>query len=151
MFDIDECMSYLTNKTAKKIADSCNERLACLGTTRIQWIALFYLGKCEGISQKELGERMNITGSSVARLIDRMEKECYVTRVTDSTDRRLTNLYLTEKGKELREKLFLHMKRDTDILAQNISEEEKKIFITVLKKIEANIDTLNRLNLKELS
>ncbi|MCR2044356.1 MarR family winged helix-turn-helix transcriptional regulator [Anaerosalibacter massiliensis] len=139
MFDLDTCVAFITNKAAKKMADAFNERLSKLGITRVQWIALFYLGKEEGISQKELGELMDIKDSTVARLIDRMEKEEYVYRKKDSLDRRITNIYLTEKGKEYRKELLPEGEEMARIFANGISDEEMDIFINVVNKMLSNI------------
>ncbi|QIB28218.1 MarR family transcriptional regulator [Caloranaerobacter azorensis] len=110
-----------------------------LGVTRVQWIALYYLGKYAGIKQKELAEKMNIKDSTVARLIDRMEREGYVIRVKDLEDKRITKLYLTEKGIELREKLLPEGKKMSEILSKNITDEEMEIFKRVIKKMVDNV------------
>lgn len=66
----------------------------------MQWIALYYLGKEEFISQKELAERMNVKESSVARLLDRMERDELVGQ--ESSRSVLTaKLSLKEKEKAL--------------------------------------------------
>lgn len=139
MFDLDTCVAFITNKAAKKMADAFNERLSKVGITRVQWIALFYLGKKEGISQKEFGELMEIKDSTVARLIDRMENEGYLYRKKDSKDRRITNVYLTEKGKTYREELLPEGEEMAEIFSEGLSKEEIEVFMTVLNKIMSNI------------
>lgn len=121
------------------MADAFNERLSKVGITRVQWIALFYLGKKEGISQKEFGELMEIKDSTVARLIDRMENEGYLYRKKDSKDRRITNVYLTEKGKTYREELLPEGEEMAEIFSEGLSKEEIEVFMTVLNKIMSNI------------
>ncbi|MBU5439363.1 MarR family transcriptional regulator [Tissierella sp. MSJ-40] len=139
MFDLDACVAFITNKAAKKMADEFNDRLMKLGITRVQWIALFYLGKYDGISQKELGELMDIKESTVARLIDRMEKEDYVCRLKDKDDRRITKLYLTEKGKKYRQECLPEGEKMAEIFTKGISQEELDIFMKVVDKILSNI------------
>lgn len=139
MFDIDTCLSFMTSKACKEIAETFNRRLTKLGVTRVQWIALYYLGKCEGIKQKELAEKMNIKDSTVARLIDRMEREGYVIRAKDLEDKRITKLYLTEKGVELRVKLLPEGEKMSKILSKDITDEEMEIFKRVLKKMVDNV------------
>lgn len=139
MFDIDTCLSFVTSKACKEIAEAFNRRLTKLGVTRVQWIVLYYLGKCEGIKQKELAEKMNIKDSTVARLIDRMEREGYVIRVKDLEDKRITKLYLTEKGVELRIKLLPEGEKMSKILSKDITDEEMEIFKRVLKKMVDNV------------
>jgi len=139
MFDLDTCVVFVTNKASKMIADAFNERLLSLGITRVQWIALYYLGKYEGINQKELAEKMNVKGSTMARLLDRMEKEGSIAREDDPQDKRITRLKLTEKGKELRERFLPECEKMSDIFARGLTDEEVEVFKRVLKKMVDNI------------
>lgn len=139
MFDLDTCVAFITNTHSKKLAEAFNKKLVPLGVTRVQWIALYYLGLNEGLNQKELGEKMNIKDSTVARLIDRMEKEGQVKRTKNPADRRNTRLDLTEKGKNLRKQLLPEGERMGEIFTQGISEEEIEIFKKVLIKMVKNI------------
>lgn len=134
MFDLDACVCFITNKVGKMMADEFNERLMKLGVTRVQWIAMYYLLKHEKLSQKELGEKMNIKESTVARLIDRMEKEGYIERIKDNEDRRITYLYLSEDGKKRIEELLPEGQRMSDDFSKEISEEEFEVFNRVLEK-----------------
>ncbi|WMJ75790.1 MarR family transcriptional regulator [Sedimentibacter sp. MB35-C1] len=110
-----------------------------LGVTRVQWIALYYLGKDEFISQKELAERMSVKESSVARLLDRMERDGLVERVRSEEDKRVINLRLTEKGRQRRAKLVPEGEKFERLLHKNISDEDMKIFTMVLSKMVNNI------------
>ncbi|GAB6138912.1 MarR family winged helix-turn-helix transcriptional regulator [Halanaerobaculum tunisiense] len=140
MFDIETCIAFLTNKTSKKLADAFNKRLECWDITRVQWIALYYLGKYKDLSQKELGELMNIKGSSVAGLINRLEKQGYVEKRRNPQDKRKFNLHLTNKGQEIREKTLPEGNRMSQICSEGISENEIEVFKKVLNKMIKNID-----------
>lgn len=105
----------------------------------MQWIALYYLGIQKSINQKELSKKMNIKESTVARLIDRMERDGLVIRQRSEEDRRAFNLVLTEKGLEYRKELLPEGEKFSDIVSQNISEDEILIFMTVLDKMVNNL------------
>ncbi|KEZ85516.1 MarR family transcriptional regulator [Clostridium sulfidigenes] len=139
MFDLDDCIAFITNKSAKKLADEFNRRLQENGTTRVQWIALFYIGKAGEISQKELSDYMDIKESSMVRLIDRMEKEELVERRKDSEDRRITKIILTDKGKFLKEELMPRGQEFQDDVLKGISKENLEIFKEVLQRMIDNI------------
>jgi len=140
MFEFEACVAFLTNQTAKKLADSFNDRLSRLGITRVQWIAIYYLEKYQEMSQKELGQKMNIQASSVARLIDRMERDGYVQRVRNVSDRRVIHLSLTPKGEEFNKKLIPEGEKMSRIFSNNITEDEMTVFLQVLKKMEKNLE-----------
>ena len=106
MFDIESCVCFINSKTSKKMADMFNERLIPLGVTRVQWMAMYYLLKYGDMSQKELGEWMDIKESTVARLLDRMEEDGLIKRTKSSEDRRVTYIKLTHKGRDRIEELL---------------------------------------------
>lgn len=139
MFDLDDCIAFITNKSAKKLADEFNRRLQEHGTTRVQWIALFYIGKAGEVSQKELSDYMDIKESSMVRLIDRMEKEELVERRKDSEDRRITKIILTDRGKFLKEELMPIGQEFQNDVVKGISKENLEVFKEVLQRMTYNI------------
>lgn len=140
MFDVDTCVCFITNKVAKKLADKMNERLVLVGSTRVQWLVMYYLLRDGKMNQSDLGEKMDIKDSTVVRLIDRMEKEEFVERVKDAKDRRVTYVMLTEKGKKRIEELLPIGEEMSKVFSENISQEEFEIFNKVLNKMAENAE-----------
>ena len=139
MFDIESCVCFINNKTSKKMADLFNERLIPLGVTRVQWIAMYYLLKYGDLSQKELGQRMDIKESTVARLLDRMEEEGLITRTQTKEDRRVKFIKLTPKGKEKIVELLPEGQKMSEFFSMGITDEEIEVFKRVLQKFMINI------------
>ncbi|MCX7885237.1 MAG: MarR family transcriptional regulator [Caloramator sp.] len=140
MFDLDTCLCFTTNKAAKKLAEAFNERLSKYGITRVQWTAMYYLLKYCRLSQKELSEKMDIKESSMARLIDRLEKEGYVIRCRDTRDKRITFIELTEKGKDKIIGLLPEGEKMSSIACIGISNDELEVFERVLRKFMENAE-----------
>jgi DNA-binding MarR family transcriptional regulator len=139
MFDIESCVCFINNKISKKMADLFNERLIPLGVTRVQWIAMYYLLKYGDLSQKELGQRMDIKESTVARLLDRMEEEGLITRTQTKEDRRVKFIKLTPKGKEKIVELLPEGQKMSESFSMGITDEEIEVFKRVLQKFMINI------------
>ena len=139
MFDIESCVCFINSKTSKKMADVFNERLIPLGVTRVQWMAMYYLLKYGDMSQKELGERMDIKESTVARLLDRMEEENLIKRTNSKEDRRVKYIKLTVMGREKIEELLPEGQKMSEFFSIGITEEEMRVFKTVLQKFIENI------------
>lgn len=139
MFNLDDCIGIITSRGTKHIVDAFSSRLAAYNITRVQWIALYYIGRSEGITQKELAEEMDLKESTVARLIDRLEKENTVLRIKDKKDRRVTNLYLTEDGREKREALMPLGETFSKDGIKGINEKDLDTFKEVLNKIVLNV------------
>lgn len=139
MFELEECIGFITNNISKELANAFNDRTMKDGISRVQWIALYYLGKYETLSQIELCNKMNKKQSTIVRLIDRMMRDGLVIRKKDSNDRRITKIVLTEKGRELREKVFPIGDEMSHIFTKGITEEELQVFTDVLNKMQENI------------
>lgn len=139
-------MAYIVDNSTKFITDTFDHILSNKGVTRVQWIALYYLGKKEYINQKELADLMKIKESTVARLIDRMEREGLVQRKRKEEDRRAFRLLLTEKGLTYRKELLPEGELFNDIVSKGISEEEMQAFMMVLKKMRENVMEHHKLN-----
>ncbi len=121
------------------ISEAFGRRLECKGITRIQWIALYYLGLTQNTNQKELALKMNIKDSSVTRLLDRLERDGLVIREKNPNDRRVTNVVLTEKGKEMREKMLPEGEKFSNMLLDGIDADELQVFEKVLSTMVNNI------------
>jgi len=138
MFDIESSLCFINSKTSKKMVNIFNERLIPLGVTRVQWIAMYYLLKYVNLSQTELGERMDIKDSTVARLLDRMEDEGLIKRTKAREDRRATYIRLTHMGRERIKELLPEGQKMSELFSMGITEEEIQVFKRVLQKFMEN-------------
>ena len=137
-FRLEKCVSYITENSIKQISEKFSKQLEAKGVTRIQWIALYYLNSNEEVSQKDLAKKMSIKDSSVARLLDRMKKEELIKRVKSEEDRRITYIHLTEKGKDVIERLLPEGEAFSYKILGDISEEELEVFENIIRKMVAN-------------
>ena len=86
------------------------------------------IAQYEGITQKELTEKMFRTKGATSVMIKKLEKKGLIIRREDEEDARILQLYLTEKGKAVND---FHMKYDENRISiwmekLNFSEEELK-------------------------
>jgi DNA-binding MarR family transcriptional regulator len=75
------------------------------GTTRAQWVVLFRLRACEGLSQVDFAEVLELQPISLVRLLDRLVEQGLLERRHDPRDRRANQLFLTEAGRNLVDEL----------------------------------------------
>lgn len=69
-----------------------------LGLTMTQLRVLFLLRAENGASAGALAERLNVTPSTLTRIVDRLVREELVQRETDNDDRRMVRHYLSATG-----------------------------------------------------
>ena len=67
------------------------------GVTFGQWKILTMLSRQDGLTQKEIAERLEVEGPTLIPIIDKLEKEGLVTRKVDRVDRRINRISLTTK------------------------------------------------------
>ncbi len=66
--------------------------------TRVQWMILRYLKRIEHCTIGQLAERMNVRPSTMSQMLDRLEREHWVTRSQAPDDSRVRLVQLTEPG-----------------------------------------------------
>jgi DNA-binding MarR family transcriptional regulator len=94
---IRRCHDYITTETDKN--------LASLGSTQAQYQVLRILDDLETVSMTKISKLLFRGKSNLTTLIDRMERDGLVQRVTLQEDRRVSNIAITQKGKKLHDKV----------------------------------------------
>ncbi len=77
------------------------DQWANLGLTITQLRVLFILRGEPGLAAGALAERLEVTPSTLTRIIDRLNRNQMIERVPDVEDRRCVNHYLSSRGAEL--------------------------------------------------
>jgi MarR family transcriptional regulator, transcriptional regulator for hemolysin len=93
---------YLTYRTLR---DRLDEDMRTAGASVPQWIVLKSVGDEPDLSQRELADRVLVTGSTLTHHLDRLEADGYITRSRDASDRRVLRVALTPEGKQRRSNL----------------------------------------------
>ncbi|WP_424245292.1 DNA-binding MarR family transcriptional regulator [Elusimicrobium posterum] len=69
-------------------------------------IIIKYIGRDHGITQQELSKRLMVTQSGMARIIDRMLNEGFITKKPCPDDRRYNVIKLSKKGEDVFKKAY---------------------------------------------
>lgn len=103
---------------------------------------LVILGKNNGISQRELADKLGIKPSTVTISIHRLEKNDLVECRPDENDRRRSRLYLSEKGKHFREKMAQVMEMNERFMMRGFSKSEVELLEHFLERIIHNMEAI---------
>jgi DNA-binding MarR family transcriptional regulator len=93
------------------------------------------LWRKDGIRQQDLVVSLIKDKATIARAIASMEQANVVVRIQDERDKRYKRIYLTHKGKSLKEELIPQMESLEKEVASNIDEEAYQNCLDVLEKI----------------
>lgn len=110
-----------------------------LDLTVEQWSILVHLWKYDGVSQQELSNRTFRDKPSITRLVDNLEKLGLVERRASETDRRINRIYLTEKGKGLRDPSMELANLTLNEGLVGLSHEDIETTKRVLEKVYENL------------
>jgi MarR family transcriptional regulator for hemolysin len=139
--DLSESVGTLIALAAKS-----QERLAeiemrkQLGLTPAQWKVILVLNIMDGPTQKEIAEKINIDGSTLVPVIDKMEQAGLVERRADPKDRRNNRIYLTKKSESTVDSIIAIILQLRKIIYHGISEDEINATRNVLKLLIKNSD-----------
>ena len=96
-FDQRETIGFHAAQLARLIANRLRDALTPLGLMPAQVAALIEIGRAEGLTQKELVERLDVEQPGVARTLNGLEADGWITR--QSRAGRSQGLYLTDRAK----------------------------------------------------
>lgn len=103
-----------------------------VGSGQFEFLLILY--HKDGVSQETLAKILKVSKAKSTRAIQSLEKEGYVYRQRDESDLRAYRVYLTEKGKEMRDFILEKLISFMDILFSDFTMEEKEIFRLLLHK-----------------
>ena len=66
---------------------------------------LFHLIMNEGLTQAEIAEKTLLKAPTISLTLQKMELNGLIKRVENENDKRIVNIFITEKGKEMQEQI----------------------------------------------
>lgn len=133
-------IGYLLSQTLKvyrnQMASEFKNRKT--GITFEQFIILHLLHSNCNIIQQDLANHMQKDKSIIVRQINGLLEKKYVTRITNTDDKRKKNLILTDAGTELLKSMKAIAFEVSEKLLSGVTEDDVEIFRRVLNKISSN-------------
>lgn len=96
-FDQRDTIGFHAAQLARLIANRLRDALTPLGLMPAQVAALIEIARAEGLTQKELVERLDVEQPGVARTLNGLEADGWITR--QSLAGRSQGLYLTDRAR----------------------------------------------------
>jgi DNA-binding MarR family transcriptional regulator len=103
------------------------------------WLLLVNLWLADGQKQQELANNCSKDKGTVARALDTLEEEQWIIRQVDEKDKRQKKVFLTEKGKALRNQLIPIFDKAAFAALNGVSPEDfcttKRVLNTIIKNL----------------
>jgi DNA-binding MarR family transcriptional regulator len=130
---------FLASKSQERLAEVVIKNQ--LGLTPAQWKVILALNITDGLTQKELADKIFIDASTLVPIIDKMEQNRLVQRKVDSKDRRVNRVYLTKQSEATVDSIISIIFQLRKTIYRGVSEDKIDLIRDVLKTIIKNSET----------
>lgn len=137
-FNRTDSAAYLTGQLAKAFTRSLQKRAAALGFSPGQLPVLIELWAEDGLTQKQLLDRVGIEQATMANTLARMQRDGLIDRRPHPSDRRAQLVYLTDKARGMEEEAIRIAREADDALFAGFKRFERELLLEYVRKIIEN-------------
>ncbi|UPA24736.1 MarR family winged helix-turn-helix transcriptional regulator [Shinella oryzae] len=138
-FDRTASAAYLANLLAKAASRALQARAGGAGFAPGQFPVLLELWNGDGLTQRELLDRLDIEQATMANTLARMQRDGLISRRRHPSDRRAQLIFLTPRGKALRETAMTAASQTEDALFQGFRRFERELLLEYMRMLLANL------------
>ncbi|KTD23387.1 transcriptional regulator [Legionella lansingensis] len=131
--------STLLKKANRLLVKKANELLKPYKITHAYTSFLMELFAKAGLTQAEMCKRIGIEQPTAVRTLDRMERDGFIRRKPSENDRRVYLVFPTAKALAVKNEIDLCAQKLNELALQGFSEEEKKYFNQLIKRLNDNL------------
>ena len=132
-------LAHLIRDASRAFHKALQLRLARHGVPFGHWAFLRILWESDGLTQKELSERAGVMEPTTFTAMRAMEAQGYIVRRQLPTNKKNMYVHLTEKGRELKEKLVPLAEETNTVSIDGIASEDVKTTRRVLLAMIENL------------
>lgn len=107
--------------------------------TRGQYLYLVRVCENPGIIQERLIEMIKVDRTSATRVIQKLEKNGFITRKPDAVNKKIKHIFPTDKGQTIYPQIKRENDYSTTVALQGFSEAEKQQAEQLLARMSANV------------
>lgn len=134
---LDECLFFSSCKLARVLGKTAEDEFKVTGLSPSHAFLLHIVNLHSGIQQKQIGELLHMTPSTITRFIEKLENKGLVLRKSEGKN---VYIFKTEKGMILQTDIEKAWTRVHDICAEILTPSEREQFITIANKITAKLE-----------
>lgn len=101
----EESIGYLLKRAGMQLAQTVDRDLAEFDMTHAQLQIVFKILHCHANTAADLARDLMCDTGAMTRMLDRLEEKGFINRTRSLEDRRVVQVALTEKGRQLADKM----------------------------------------------
>jgi DNA-binding MarR family transcriptional regulator len=134
-FDKTRSAGFLANHMARLFAKGLQQNIKPLGLAPAQFMTLLALWEKDGLTQRELVERLDVEQATMANTLTRMERDGLIARRAHPEDGRSQSIHLTPKAVALRDPATSAARAVNGVALGDLSEEERLVFLDLTRRV----------------
>lgn len=136
---LETSVGYLVRMTHRAFTRVLQSRIEPHGVTVGMWYFLRVLWAEDGITQRELSQRIGMMEPTTVTALNNMERRGLIRRSRNPHDRRKINIYLTAKGRALRTRLMPLAMEVNAVALQGFAPAEVDALRTLLARARTRL------------
>jgi DNA-binding MarR family transcriptional regulator len=136
---VSESLDFLLAQVCRLHHSRARTLLEEFGLFRGQPPLLFALWEREGLTHSELAEHLHVQPATITKMIKRMGRAGFVERSQDAEDQRVSRVYLTDAGRNIRDAVEGVLRELEKQTFAGFSSEECALLNRFLLRIRNNL------------
>lgn len=134
-FEKEDSAGYLINHMARLFAKELQQRIQPLGIVTGQFPILLELWEGDGLTQRELLEKLDIEQATLANTLTRMQRDGLIKRTKHPTDARAQQIWLTKKAADIKETAYQFAWQINRESLSALDAEEQAKFMDYMRRV----------------
>jgi len=126
-------LGQLLLQVCRLTGDRLRVKMEEIGLHKGQGFILFHLWHHDGIAQNVIAHALHVSPATVTSMLQRMERDGWITRERDADDQRVVRVHLTEKARALHEEVrasFRDLEKEvTSVLTKGERETLRELLV----------------------
>jgi DNA-binding MarR family transcriptional regulator len=135
----EQSLGYQVNLLARLLERALRDRIAAHGVVPGQFPALLSLFEEDGLTQAQLAALVQIEQPTIAKTLQRMERDGLIERTPDPDDGRRVRVFLTSRARALERDLKLAAREINERAVIGLTPARQELLAEMIKVVIANL------------
>jgi DNA-binding MarR family transcriptional regulator len=136
----EESLGYQVNHLARLLAQALAAGIAPYGVVPGQFAQLLALFEQDGLTQRELCDRVGIEQATMAKTLQRMQRDGLVRCDPDPDDKRRIRVYLTDQGRAIEHDLVAAARSVNAAATDGLTDRQTATYLKLTAHLIANLE-----------
>lgn len=138
-FDPEDTVGFLLWDANRAMNREFSERIARHGVSLGLWPFLRALWEGDGLTQRELSEKVRMKGPTTVAALNKLEDKGLVRRQGNKNDARKINVFLTPDGRKVYRKVIPEVETVNRLCFSELSDQEQAAFKDMIRRIRNSV------------